>query len=80
MAKLNGSAKWLGLALAIVGTVVTLTLAFADKASTEDVKAIRLRVNSTSERITAVERDVTGQEKRLERIEDKIDKLLERGK
>ena len=64
MAKLNGSAKWIGLALAIACTVVTVTLTFA----------------KTNERVTVLEVLVKGQKQQLERMEDKIDKLLERGK
>ena len=64
MAKLNGSAKWITLALTIVFAVVTVTLTFA----------------KTNERVTVLEVLVTGQKEQLERMEDKIDKLLERGK
>ena len=75
--KLNGSAKWIMLALVTIGTIVTLTLSFADKASNCDLQSVEDRITPLGNRVTAVESDVKNQEKTIDEVKQTVDKIYD---
>jgi hypothetical protein len=73
----NGTLKWVMAAITITTLIVTVTLTFASKADRVQVDATADKLNDTCERLKAAETTIDYQKVQLDRIERKLDRLIE---